>query len=186
MNRNLEDLEKLDDLRKKGIITEDEFNKEKDSILNDPNVRNTNQLGRISENTYSALLHFSLLLGAIHLLLGLIAPLLLWVIIRTKDQNIDRHGKNIINWLISLIIYTTTCIILVMTSAFVFHFSANFTYKLESPFSLFTGLVPVTILMILNVVFILIGGIKASQGQIWRYPLAINFFKNNRTSTMKQ
>lgn len=176
MNKHFEDLEKLDDLLKKGIITEDEFIKEKERILSDRPQINPGNLFGLSENTYGFLLHISVFLGMIHLVLGLIAPIILWVLNKDKSQRIDQHGKNVVNWLLSLMIYFTVLFILILPINFLFNLSISFSFTFSSPLSLFTGFVPITILMVLNIVFIITGAVKANKGEIWKYPLAINFF----------
>lgn len=176
MKRNLEDLEKLNDLLKKGILTEVEFNKEKDKILNSPHTQITDNLFGLNENTYCFLIHFSVLLGFIHVILGLITPIILWTLNRDKNQNVDQHGKNVVNWILSFVIYMSICFIIIFPLNSLMHFSLNFSYNFSSPISLFSGFIPITILMILNIIFILIGGLKASSGKLWRYPLSIRFF----------
>lgn len=66
MRHNLEDLIKLDSLLKKGIITENEFNKEKDKILEGSANQNADNLFGLNENTYCFLIHISVLLEFIH------------------------------------------------------------------------------------------------------------------------
>ena len=178
MKRNLDDLEKLDDLLKKGIITEDEFKKEKDKTLNSPNKFSTDNLFGLNENTYCFLIHISVLLGFIHIVLGFITPIILWTLNREKNKNVDQHGKNVLNWILSFVVYFSICLVIVFPLNRLLHLSINFSYDIESPISLFTGFIPITILMIFNILFIVIGGLKASSGKLWRYPLSIKFLKN--------
>ncbi len=182
MKSNIEDLEKLDGLMKKGIITEDEFTKEKDKILNNSNKLTADNLFGLNENTYCFLIHFSVLLGFIHILLGLITPIILWTLNREKYKSVDQHGKNVLNWILSFLIYLSICFIIVFPLHGFMNFSTNFSYNFSSPISLFSGFLPITILMTLNIIFIIIGGLKASSGKLWKYPLSIKFFKNNQTN----
>lgn len=177
MKRNLEDLEKLDDLLKKGIISEDEFKKEKDKILNSPNKFISDNLFGLNENTYCFLIHISVLLGFIHAVLGLITPIILWTLNKEKNQNVNQHGKNVLNWILSFAVYLSICLIIIFPLNRLLHLSLNFSFNFSSPMSLFSGFVPITILMILNIIFIIIGAFKASSGKIWRYPLSIRFLK---------
>lgn len=178
MKRNLEDLEKLDDLLKKGIISEDEFKKEKDKILNNPNKFVPNNLFGLNENIYCFLIHVSVLLGFIHIVLGIIVPLILWILNKETNERVDIHGKNVINWILSMAIYLSICFFIMLPLNGLLNLSLNFSYNLAWPISLFSGFVPITILMILNLIFVLIGALKASSGIIWKYPLSIKFFKN--------
>ena len=177
MKRNLEDLEKLDELLKKGIISDDEFKKEKDKILNSSNKFNSGNLFGLNEDTYSFLIHISVLFAFIHPVLGLIIPIILWTLNKENNQIVNQHGKNVLNWILSFTVYVSICLFIVLPLNSHIHLSANFSYNLTSPMSLFSGFVPVTILMVLNIVFILIGALKASSGKIWKYPLSIRFLK---------
>lgn len=178
MKRNLEDLEKLDDLLKKGILSQDEFNKEKIKILNSPIKLAYDNLFGLNENTYCFLIHISVLLGFIHVILGLITPIILWTLYREKNQRVDQHGKNVLNWILSFMIYLSICFIIVFPLNSFMNLSLNYSYNFSSPISLFSGFVPITILMILSIIFILVGGLKASTGKLWKYPLSIKFLKN--------
>lgn len=177
MKSNLDDLEKLDDLLKKQIITEDEFKKEKEKILNSSNKFATYNLFGLNENTYCFLIHISVFIGFINVVLGLITPVILWSLMRDKNRNVDQHGKNVINWILSFVIYIFICIIIVFPLNQFMHLSINFSYDFSSPISLFSGFIPITILMILNILFIVMGALKASSGKLWQYPLAIKFLK---------
>lgn len=185
MKRNLEDLEKLDELLKKGIITEDEFNKEKDKILNSPKNQFSDNLFGLNENTYCFLIHISVLLGFIHVILGLITPIILWTLNREKYQSVNLHGKNVLNWILSFVTYLLICFIIVFPLNSLMHSSLNFSYNFSSPISLFSGFLPITILMILNIIFIVIGGLKASSGKLWKYPLSIKFLKDYKSNCQK-
>jgi uncharacterized Tic20 family protein len=39
------------------------------------------------------------------------------------------------------------------------------------------GILLVPVLVVLNIVFPIIGGLKANEGVVWKYPLSIPFFK---------
>ena len=89
--------------------------------------------------------------------LGLIfAPLIWWVIMKEKHPLIDLHGKEVLNFSISYFIYFLIsgflCVILV-------------------------GFLLLAVLTIMFLIFIIIGTIKASSGDLYRYPLTIRFIK---------
>jgi len=178
MKYNLDDLEKLDELLKKGIISEDEFKKEKDKILNSSNKCITDNLFGLNENTYCFLIHISVLLGFINIILGLISPLILWTLNKEKNQRVDQNGRNVLNWILSFALYLVICVIIMIPFHGIMNLPMHFSNTIPSLISLFSGFFPITILMIINVIFILIGALKASSGITWRYPLAISFFKN--------
>jgi len=106
---------------------------------------------------FCMLMHLSQLTNSILPGLGFVLPVIMWA--TNKDNvTVDRHGINIINWLISVFIYYLVC------------------YGL---FILGIGFFLLVILVICHSIFILIGAIKAYQGQIWAYPLSIGFIKSN-------
>ncbi|WP_366525608.1 DUF4870 domain-containing protein [uncultured Microbulbifer sp.] len=87
---------------------------------------------------------------------GFVLPVIMWA--TTKDQviEVDRHGKMIFNWMISLFIYSIISTILIILGV---------------------GLLGLLVLALINVIFILIGAVRANDGIFWRYPLSIRFFK---------
>lgn len=101
-------------------------------------------------------LHLSSLAGLLVPFAGLIAPILIWQIKKTDFAVIDAHGKVVTNWIISSFIYGIVAIPLCFVII---------------GFFLIFGI------MIANIIFAIIGGIKANQGILWRYPLTISFIK---------
>ncbi len=95
------------------------------------------------------LLHF---LGIV----GFFAPLVIWVTQKDKHKFVDEHGKAAMNYHISLIIYyaaaLVSCVVLI-------------------------GILLVPALVILHIVLVIIATIKASNGQLYQYPIAIKFLK---------
>ena len=57
-------------------------------------------------------LHLSVLAGFIVPFAGLIVPILIWQMKKDELPLIDVHGKNVVNWIISALIYTVICFIL--------------------------------------------------------------------------
>jgi uncharacterized Tic20 family protein len=86
---------------------------------------------------------------------SLILPLILWLTQKEKVYQMDDHGKRIVNFQISLIIYFIICIPMILF------------------FGL--GLLGFIILGIISVIFPIINAIKASNGELPSYPLSFNF-----------
>lgn len=99
-------------------------------------------------------LHLSLLSGFVILVAGFIAPIIIWQVKKDELPEIDVHGKIVTNWIISSLIYTVVSIFLVF---------------------LVIGIPCLMVLGILNIAYPIIGGLKANQGEVWRYPLSIQF-----------
>ena len=72
------------------------------------------------------------------------------------EKCIDANGKIVMNWIISCLIYGIVSGILCLIGI---------------------GVVLLIALAICNLTFIIIGSVKASQGNLWPYPLSIPFIK---------
>lgn len=86
---------------------------------------------------------------------SLLLPLILWLTQKEKVDQMDTHGKNIINFQLSLIVYFIICIPLVLL------------------FGL--GLLGFLVLGIISIVFPIINAIKANNGEVPTYPFTLNF-----------
>jgi uncharacterized protein len=150
-----DELQKLQQLHASGAISDDEYAQAKARALNSPSQADPASQEQQTRQ-WAMLLHISQLAGFVVPLAGLIAPILIWQIKKTDLPAIDEHGKIVVNWIISEILYMVICVLL----AFV--------------------VVGVPLLMALAVVavaFPIIGGIKANNGEVWSYPMSIGFFK---------
>ena len=101
-------------------------------------------------------IHLSQLLNLLIPFGGVILPIVLWQMKKGESPAIDWHGKMVANWLLSCLIYGVVSFIL----AFVL-----------------IGFLGFLALAILSIVFPIIGGIKANNGEMWEYPLTIKFLK---------
>jgi uncharacterized Tic20 family protein len=166
-----EDLKVLDELRKSGALSEEEYEREKAKILNAagqpqppapaaytyaPNQQGTSApLFGMKENTYLMMMHLSQFAGVVIPLLGLAAPIVLWAINKDTNPNVDATGKRIFNFLLSYLIYSVVSGILVMV---------------------FIGTLLLAALGVMSLVFIILAAVKANNGETWNYPLSIRFF----------
>jgi uncharacterized Tic20 family protein len=154
-----EDLKILDELREKGSITEEEFQREKAKILNeqynsaDGERAFKKPLFDLEENTYLMLMHLSQLAGLVVPLIGFIIPVVLWLTNKDVNEKVDINGRNILNFMIS---YTIYAVILCIT---------------------IIGIPLAVILGIVYVVFVIVASIKANNGESWKYPMTIEFIK---------
>lgn len=85
---------------------------------------------------------------------SLIIPLIIWMSNKEKVSEMDDHGKNILNFQISLVIYSLICIPLILL--------------------LGLGLLGLIVLGIISIIFPIINAIKASNGENPKYPLSLN------------
>lgn len=150
-----EDLRILEDLRSKGAISEEEYQREKDKILSSSFSGQTkNSLG-MEENTYLMLMHLSQFAGFIIAGLGFVIPIVMWLVNADKSEAVSRHGKNIANFMLSMLIYIVISIILCLV---------------------LIGIPMLIALGIIEIVFIIIAALKANNREYWKYPLSIPFF----------
>ena len=107
---------------------------------------------------WSTLLHLSLLAGLIIPLGGLIVPVVIYILKKDELPGLEPHWHVVINWIISAVIYAAISFILMIIVIGVFLLWA---------------------LALLGLVFPIIGAIKANDGEVWKYPLSIEFFGKN-------
>jgi uncharacterized Tic20 family protein len=105
---------------------------------------------------WAMFLHFSLLAGFIVPLAGLVTPIIIWQLKKNDLPELDAHGKVVVNWLISSLIYGVIGAILTIV---------------------FIGVIILFALGIVAIVFPIVGGIKANNGELWKYPFSIQFLK---------
>lgn len=171
MSSKFEALEKLYELREKGIITEAEFIREKNLLLNKNSAIESGNLLGLKENTYCMLIHLSLLLAFFHFSLGIIVPILLWALNKESHPTVDNNGRVAFNWIISMGIYTLAIFLISVPLGF------SFAFNFGNPLSMLSSFIPVIILYILNLIFIVRAAIKANAGEVANYPLSIRFIK---------
>jgi uncharacterized protein len=101
-------------------------------------------------------LHLSQLLNLLIPVAGIIAPIVLWQMKKDEIAGLDAHGKMIVNWMISCLIYGAISTVLVFV---------------------LIGFVGLFAIAVMGLVFPIIGGVKANNGELWEYPLTIKFLK---------
>ena len=107
--------------------------------------------------SWNTLCHASALIGIlVHFPGHLLGPLIVWLYKRDDSPEIDAHGKEALNFQISMLIYNIVaaffCLVLI-------------------------GFFFLAILWVLNAVFVIIASIQASDGKFYRYPMTIRFLQ---------
>jgi len=86
----------------------------------------------------------------------ILGPLIVWLAKRNDSADIDEHGKESLNFQISMLIYNVIagvlCLVLI-------------------------GFVILAILHILYLVLVIVASIQASEGKFYRYPITIRLIK---------
>ncbi|WP_196886800.1 DUF4870 domain-containing protein [Aureivirga sp. CE67] len=105
---------------------------------------------------YTMFMHLALLTGLVIPFGGYILPLVMWLTNKEGDAIIDEHGKNIANFMISMVIYGFVGFMLSIV---------------------FIGIFLLMALGIIAIVLPIIGAVRASEGKVYKYPLTIQFLK---------
>ncbi len=86
----------------------------------------------------------------------MVLPIILWQTQKEKMPALDAHGKMVTNWMISATIYFAVSFILMFV---------------------LIGFLTIFAVFLLAIIFPIVGGIKANNGEMWNYPLTIKFLK---------
>lgn len=103
------------------------------------------------------LTHLSQLLDLVSGFGGFIVPLVIWIVNKDKIYDMDEHGKSILNFQLSMFIYAILCIPLILLFGI--------------------GFIGLILIGLACLIFPIINGIKANNGEMPDYPLSIEFFR---------
>ena len=120
-----------------------------------------------------------------------IGPLILWVANKEKSEFVDAHGKQALNFQISILLYTIIVGVLsvpLFLFKFLnhidfldFHNLHDFHFNIGKPYPILYfvgGLGALAIIVfIIETVFVIKASLKARDGELYQYPLTINFLK---------
>jgi uncharacterized Tic20 family protein len=155
------ELERLNQLRQAGALSEVEFQQAKQRVLQSagtdghlpgPEPANPELICGLKPNIWLALMHASQLLT--YTVLGIVVPVVMWIVSRDESKAANQHGLTILNWMLSALVYAVISGLLCVIAI---------------------GIPMLIVLAVLNVVFPIIGAIQAANGRQWKYPLTINF-----------
>lgn len=104
------------------------------------------------ERTWAMLCHLSALAGYIIPLGNFIGPLVIWLIKKDEYTEVDRQGKEALNFQISMLIYFAIAGILTLV---------------------LIGFLALIALAVFNLVMIIIASVKSNNGEPFSYPLAL-------------
>ncbi len=106
--------------------------------------------------TWDMLCHLSALAGYLLPLGNIIGPVLVWQLKKNEFPSVDEHGKEAVNFQISVSIYFLVGLLLSLV---------------------LIGIPLLFAIGIGSLVLIIIASIKANNGEFYRYPLTIRFIK---------
>ncbi|AXF57163.1 DUF4870 domain-containing protein [Salicibibacter kimchii] len=108
------------------------------------------------QRNYAMFCHLIALSGLLIPLGTILGPLILWLIKREESTFIDFHGKQALNFNISIMIYMIVSGLLTI---------------------IIIGILFVLVVFVLWLVFAIMATVKASNGETYRYPLSIPFLR---------
>lgn len=146
-----------------------------------------------NEKTYSCLLQLSTLSQYIIPLGNYIFPLLLWTSKKDNSNFIDKTGKNVLNFQLSILLYSLVMILIAVPSLFIWIMNivntkgnmGNIKDISELLNMNMSGFVILAIIITILLAFmkisefflIIYASIKSGNGEEYKYPLTINFIK---------
>jgi uncharacterized Tic20 family protein len=141
------------------VIRSVNSNKEKQSFSapSEPGMHTMNQQGDKQNRTWAMFCHLASLSACIGIPFGnIIGPLVVWLVKKDEFAIVDEHGKESLNFQISLSIYSIISFFLCFA---------------------FIGFLILPAILIAGLVFVIIATLKANKGEPYRYPLTIRFIK---------
>jgi hypothetical protein len=102
------------------------------------------------------LCHISALVGFVIPLGNVLGPLIIWLIKRGELPSVDAHGKESLNFQISVLIYSVVAGVLILV---------------------LIGFVLLILIGLAALILVIIASVKASQGELYRYPCTIRLIR---------
>jgi len=117
------------------------------------NEANTSQTSEVSQNAKN----MALLCHLLGLFTSFITPLIIWLLKKDEDSFVDDQGKEALNFQITVLLAGIISAVLVPVFCL--------------------GALLATVVSILDIVFAIMGTVKASKGEAYRYPICIRLVK---------
>ena len=108
------------------------------------------------ERNFSMLCHLSALAGYVIPFGHIIGPLIFWLIKKDQYTEVDRQGKDALNFQISMTLWFIVAAIMII---------------------LVIGLFALIALGVIHLVLIIVASVKSNNGERFKYPLSIDFIK---------
>ncbi|MAP80850.1 MAG: hypothetical protein CL526_07150 [Aequorivita sp.] len=152
-----------------------------------------------TQKNTSVFIHLSTFLKYFFPFANFIAPLLIWSFNKEKSF-VDNHGKQAINFQLSVLLYTILIGLICLPFAIIFaadiftiletldnahSFSIGTIKNIAGYITLFgLAILLLTALFIFEIYAVVNAAIHASQGKLYNYPFTISFIKTNQKSTI--
>jgi uncharacterized Tic20 family protein len=109
------------------------------------------------ERTYAMWVHLTTAFSPVAFPLTIVAAVILWSIQKDRSSYIDDHGKEVLNFQLSTVIYYLACMPLI--------------------FVLGLGVVLMVALSVVAIIGIVLGAVAAFRGEFFRYPICLRFIR---------
>lgn len=159
-----DELQKLQQLRDAGTLTEEEFQQTKARLIREDQAAQAWAQGHPAPaapldperegRQWGLFLHLAQYAGFVVPLGGIILPIVLWQMKKDQLPGVDAHGKVVVNWMISFFIYVLVCVPLCF---------------------ILIGIPILALLILVGLIYPIVGGLKANDGEVWKYPGSITF-----------
>jgi len=113
----------------------------------------------MKRDKFCMFMYFALFANVIIALAGVVLPIVMWVTNKEKDASgaINWHGRNILNLMISVFIYSAVASLLIFA---------------------IIGFILLPLVGVFGLVVTIMAGLKAGEGKYWPVPYCIRFFKD--------
>lgn len=128
-------------------------------VQNTPNTSTQNispEQKPVDEKQFALFVHLSGFIGFLIPFGNILVPLILWTIKRKESEYIDYHGKEVMNFQISVLIWIVISLVAML---------------------LLVGFVMIIAVFFASIILPIIGGIAAQNGERYRYPFCFRFIK---------
>lgn len=98
---------------------------------------------------------------------NILGPLLVWLFKKDEYALVDEHGKEALNFQISLMVYSLVTVVAIVVFALT---------VILIPVAILLGIL-LAVLFVVDLVLIIVAAVKTSNGETFRYPLSIKFIK---------
>jgi len=118
---------------------------------------------------------------------SILGPLVMWSVNKERSVYVDENGVEAINFNLSYVLYSVVLGMLMFPFAFGSFFQhlksiddfngINFHFNFSDAFGFLSIASILSALTVLKFVLIIIAAVKARRGEVYKYPLTINFIK---------
>ena len=115
---------------------------------------NNNSTKGSDDNTMAMLCHLSALAGFVIPFGSILGPLILWLVKKDEMSIVDRHGRDSLNFQLTMLIAYIVCFVLIFAVV---------------------GIILLPLVALFSFIMVIVASIKAYEGKEFKYPLSFKF-----------